>query len=130
MAKNELLLTIIFFLINLYLDVLEFGVRSLPEYTSRFPQVSGITFKIDTSIENSVEVNNNEDFVRVVGERRVYDVKINCEDLDLNKKYTISSHSFILDGGEGYSMFAPCEIIKTAIGSLITNYWWDILVKI
>jgi 5'-nucleotidase len=32
------------------LDALEYGVRTLPDTTSRFPQVSGITYKIDVSI--------------------------------------------------------------------------------
>ena len=99
------------------LDALEFGVRSLPEPTSRFPQVSGITFKIDESINSTVVVDDTENFLRVDGDRRVYDVKINGEDLDVNKNYTISSHSFILDGGDGYSMFTPCEITKTAFGT-------------
>ena len=99
------------------LDALEFGVRTLPASTSRFPQVSGITYKIDTSIDSSVVVDDTENFVSVNGERRVYDVKINGEDLDVNKKYSISSHSFILGGGDGYSMFANCEITKTAFGS-------------
>ena len=98
------------------LDALEYGVRSLPEPTSRFPQVSGITFKVDVSIDSSVIVDENENFVKVGGERRVYDVKINGKNLDLNKYYTISSNSFILDGGDGYIMFYPCEIIQTATG--------------
>ena len=98
------------------LDALEFGVRSLPNPTSRFPQVSGITFKVDVSIDSSVIVDEDENFVKVGGERRVYDVKINGKNLDLNKYYTISSNSFILDGGDGYIMFYPCEIIQTAIG--------------
>ena len=87
------------------LDALEFGVRSLPDPTSRFPQVSGITFKIDTSINSTVVVDENEFFQSVKGERRVYNVKVNGEDLDVNKNYTIVSHSFILDGGDGYTMF-------------------------
>ena len=98
------------------LDALEFGVRSLPEPTSRFPQVSGITFKVDESINSSVVVDENELFKSVNGERRVYNVRVNDEDIDVNKKYTIASHSFILDGGDGYSMFTPCEITKTAFG--------------
>ena len=98
------------------LDALEFGVRSLPSSTSRFPQVSGITFKIDTSINSSVVVDKDENFLRVDGERRVYNVKINGEDLDVNKNYTISSHSYILGGGDGYSMFTPCEIIENSLG--------------
>ena len=36
--------------------------------------------------------------------------------LDLNKKYTIASRSFILGGGDGYSMFTNCETVKTSIG--------------
>ena len=52
------------------LDALEFGVRSLPEPTSRFPQVSRISFKIDTSINSSVVVNKDEMFQGVNGERR------------------------------------------------------------
>ena len=35
---------------------------------------------------------------------------------DLNKKYTISSNSFILGGGDGYSMFAPYPGLKTSFG--------------
>ena len=101
---------------QIILDALEFGVRSLPEPTSRFPQVSGITYKIDISINSSVIVDEDENFLSVDGERRVYDVKINGEDLDINKNYTLTSNSFILDGGDGYFMFNPCEIIQTSIG--------------
>ena len=98
------------------LDALEFGVRTLPDSTSRFPQVSGITYKIDISIDSSVIVDKDEIFDRVSGERRVYDVKINGEDLNLRKIYSIAGSSFILEGGDGYSMFAPYEITKTSIG--------------
>ena len=107
------------------LDALEFGVRTLPAATSRFPQVSGITYKIDTSINSSVVVNENEMFQSVEGERRVYNVKINGTDLDVNKNYTIASHSFILGGGDGYSMFSNCPIIQTAFGvdnEVLLNY--------
>ena len=58
------------------LDALEFGVRDLPKPTSRFPQVSGITYKIDVSINSSVVIDEDENFISVNGERRVYDVKI------------------------------------------------------
>ena len=98
------------------LDALEFGVRTLPDPTSRFPQVSGITYKIDVSIPSSVIVDNDEVFVRVGGKRRVYNVFVNGEKLDLLKKYTISTNSFIIEGGDGYSMFVPFNVIKTSIG--------------
>ena len=106
-------------------DALEFGVRLLPRPTSRFPQVSGITYKIDVSINSSVVIDEDENFISVNGERRVYDVKINGEDLDLNKNYTICGSSFILDGGDGYLMFYPFEITQTSIGvdnEVLMNY--------
>ena len=98
------------------LEALEFGVRTLPGITSRFPQVSGITFKVDTSINSTVVVDDNEVFEKLGNQNRVYDIKVNGKELDLNKKYTLSSHSFILGGGDGYSMFSNCEIVKTAVG--------------
>ena len=97
------------------LEALEFGVRTLPGITSRFPQVSGITFKVDTSINSTVVVDDNEVFEKLGNQNRVYDIKVNGKELDLNKKYTLSSHSFILGGGDGYSMFSNCEIVKTAV---------------
>ena len=107
------------------LEALDFGVRSLPNTTSRFPQVSGITYKVDTSINSSVVVDENEVFQKLGEEQRVYDIKVNGEELDLNKKYTISSSSFILGGGDGYSMFSNCETLKTSIGvdnSVLLDY--------
>ena len=98
------------------LDALEHGVRHLPGTTSRFPQVSGITYKIDVSINSSVVVDDKEVFVEVGGARRVYDVKINDQDLVIEKVYSIASSSFILGGGDGYSMFSDKEITKTSAG--------------
>ena len=107
------------------LEALEFGVRTLPGETTRFPQVSGISYKVDTSINSSVVVDENEVFHSLGKENRVYDVKINGEDLDVNKTYKISSHSFILGGGDGYSMFSDCEILETSLGidnEVLLNY--------
>ena len=77
------------------LEALDFGVRTLPGVTSRFPQVSGITFKVDTSINSTVVVDENEVFKKLGDKQRVYDIRVNGEKLDLNKKYTLSSNSFI-----------------------------------
>ena len=97
------------------LEALDFGVRSLPDVTTRFPQVSGITFKVDTSINSTVVVDENEVFKKLGDKQRVYDIRVNGEKLDLNKKYTLSSNSFILGGGDGYTMFSDCETVKTAV---------------
>ena len=58
----------------------------------------------------------DEVFVKVGGRRRVYDVFVDGQKLDPDKKYTIASNSFILGGGDGYSMFAPYPELKSSIG--------------
>ena len=88
------------------LDALEYGVRYLPKKSPKFPHVSGISFKVDISIKSTVEVDDNDIFVKVKGARRVYDVKVGKEKIDLEKKYRISIDNYIGTGGDGYSMFA------------------------
>ena len=50
------------------LNILEFGMRTLPGISSRFSQVSGIKFKVDDSIPSPVVVNDIESYVKVEGE--------------------------------------------------------------
>ena len=98
---------------SVILDALEFGVMHLPNKSYLFPQVSGINFKIDTSINSSVEVDVRGKFLGVNGERRVYDVKVGNETLEENKKYRMSFDIFIAGGGFGYEMFSKYEVIES-----------------
>ena len=100
------------------LDALEFGVKNLPNKAQRFPQVSGITFDVNTKIPSSVEVDENEMFLRVSGKRRVSGVIINGEELSLERKYKVCLPYFIARGGDGYSMLAKYDII---VNMLITD---------
>ena len=100
------------------LDALEFGVKNLPNKAQRFPQVSGITFDVNTKIPSSVEVDENEMFLRVNGKRRVSGVIINGEELSLERKYKVCLPYFIARGGDGYSMLAKYDII---LNMLITD---------
>ena len=109
------------------LDALEYGMRLLPEKTSIFPQVSGINFKVNTGIKSSVEVDSLEMFVRVAGERRVSDVYVGDEKLDLEKNYTLSFDKYISDGGDGYSMFTKYEEIS--VTSNVDNQAFKIYIK-
>ena len=110
------------------LDALEHGVRLLPEKSARFPQVSGLKYKIDMSINSSVVVDNANVFVKVDGERRVYDVYVGNEKLEPKKNYSISSRSFLLGGGDGYSMFTPYEVTQNSIN--IENQAFSDFIKI
>ena len=95
------------------LDALEFGVSFLPENSGGFPQVSGITFSINTEIESSVTMNEKKQFVSVDGEYRVHDVKVDGKDLDPDAIYTLAITQYLLTGGDGFTMFKDAEIIAT-----------------
>ena len=100
------------------LDALEFGVSNLPGPSGGFPQVSGIAFDVDISINSSVLTDDSGIFLNITGKRRVSNVKINGEDLNLTKKYNASLIEFTANGGDGYSMFAKYEVANE---SLITE---------
>ncbi len=103
------------------LDCLEMCYRvALPETSEDgnaigedggFQQVSGIKLTVDTSVESSVVVDENEMFVSVGDRRRVKDVMVlndegEYEPLDVNKIYTVASHNYLLkEGGSGCPMF-------------------------
>ena len=97
------------------LDALEFGASLLPSYGARFPQVSGIRFCVDLGIESSVRVDENNQFVSVDGPRRVYGVTVDGRPLDPDAEYTLSASTFLLAGGDGYTMFQGLEQISTTM---------------
>ena len=96
------------------MDALEFGVRELPNPSNGFPQVSGLEFDLNTDIDSSGKTENNK-FINVVGERRVSNVKVNGENLNLTKLYNISLLEFIRNGGDGYSMFTKYRVHNESI---------------
>ncbi|MBQ4506240.1 MAG: 5'-nucleotidase C-terminal domain-containing protein [Firmicutes bacterium] len=92
-------------------DALELGCSALPGELGGFNQVSGLTFTVNTAIPSPVVLNDQSEFVRVEGQRRVSDVMIGGEPLDLEKTYTLASHDFMLKScGDGYSMFGEKNI--------------------
>jgi len=93
------------------LDALEFGVSKHPEASGGFPQVSGISYDIDTSLNSSVETDSQGLFLNINGKRRVCNVKINGEDIDPNKNYTVGMSDYIGNGGDGYTMLSKYDVI-------------------
>ena len=94
------------------LDALEFSTKNLPNTTSTFLQVSGIKFKVDVSFKSNVVIDEFENFVKVDGERRVFDVYIGEEKLYENKAYSISFDDYLAEGGDGFSMFGKYKMAK------------------
>lgn len=109
------------------LDFLEMCYRNvLPETAENgqaigedgsFQQVSGLKFTIDTSVESSVVVDENEMFLSVEGERRVKDVLVQNEagmyvPMEPEAVYKVASHNYLMkEGGSGYSMFMDNELL-------------------
>ncbi|MGQ3478001.1 5'-nucleotidase C-terminal domain-containing protein [Paenibacillus sp. TY11] len=70
---------------------LENGTASYPEPSGGFPQVSGISFKIDTSAAKG---------------SRVHSILIGGKALDPEATYTLATNDFTAVGGDQYTMFA------------------------
>jgi len=81
------------------LDALNSGVSKLPAGAGQFPQLSGVTMKVD---------------VRGPPGNRVSDVRVNGEALDMNRAYTVALPDFVLKGGDNYSMFAGQKVLVDA----------------
>ena len=103
-------------------DALEYGVNYLPNSSTGFLQVSGLIFNVNTDIINR-EVKYVSDKLNFDGERRVSNVKVNGEDLNLTKLYNVSLLEDIGDGAYGYTMFTKynsfIESLQTDTDSLI-----------
>jgi 2',3'-cyclic-nucleotide 2'-phosphodiesterase (5'-nucleotidase family) len=81
------------------LEALNSGVSKLPAGAGQFPQLAGLTMKVE---------------VRGPPGNRVSDVRVNGEPLDLNKTYTVALPDFVLKGGDNYSMFVGQKVLVDA----------------
>lgn len=96
---------------QMILDALEYGVSALPLVSARFPQVSGISCRVNREIESSVVLDDKNQFVSVAGERRVSGVYIEDEPLDPMAEYTLTISDYVLNGGDGFTMFREADIL-------------------
>ena len=69
---------------------LENGVSQIEEGAGRFPQVAGITFKVDPTADAG---------------SRVSDVMVAGAPIDLAATYGLVSNNYVRNGGDGYAMF-------------------------
>lgn len=100
-------------------DLLEHCMRFYPVEAGVYQQVSGLTFTLNAYIPTPVVVDNDNNFIKVEGERRVSDLKVlnketgEYEPIDLEKTYTVASHAYLLsDHGEGTTMLEGSRIIS------------------
>ncbi len=97
------------------LDALEWGSRNVPGECGGFLQVSGLSYEIDTTVDNNCIEDENGMFKGIKGSRRVKNVKVGDEPIDPKAKYTVAMHSYMLkEHGDGYTMFDG-EILQDSI---------------
>ncbi len=91
-------------------DALEVSSASVPEEFGGFLQVSGLKFEIDTSVENTFTMNEDDFSLKVDGDRRVKNVMVEKEDgsysaIDLKKKYTVGLSKYLArESGENKTL--------------------------
>ncbi len=96
-------------------DILEHGARRCPEVLGSFFQVSGMSYEIHTYIETPVITNSMDEFVEVdsTKPRRVRNVRIGNEPVDLDEKYTLTGSAYVLlQGGDGLTMLDGVNVIQ------------------
>lgn len=96
------------------IEALEWGARGVGvEEHGAFLQVSGLTYEIDLSVENTTQVDEKGVWVAGPAERyRVHNVKIydretdSYQPLDPNETYKLAGYNYTLrDLGDGFAMF-------------------------
>ena len=83
-------------------EILEHGVARSAEDNEpgRFPQVSGVSFKFDTT--------------KPAG-NRVTDIRVGGKPLEASKTYTLATSDFLVSrGGDGYTMFKDAKVLTDA----------------
>jgi 2',3'-cyclic-nucleotide 2'-phosphodiesterase (5'-nucleotidase family) len=89
------------------LQALNNGVAKMPATAGRFPQVSGLTMRVNVDAPPG---------------QRVSDVRVNGAPLDPDKIYTVAIADYMLKGGDGYEMFAGHPVLTTPeSGELVVN---------
>lgn len=98
------------------LDALEFSVSAAPKEFGGFFQVSGMTFDFHTDIPSPVQRDKSGMYTDIKGERRVHNVLIGGQPLELDTHYTLAGivHT-LLEGGDGYTMFSYKDVVENPV---------------
>lgn len=97
------------------IDVLEHGARECPDPIGGFFQVSGVTFEIHTYRETPVICDQLDNFIEMdeSKERRVQNVFVGGEPVELDKTYTLAGSAYVLiQGGDGLTMLDGAKVVK------------------
>ncbi len=97
------------------IDVLEHGARSCPESLGSFFQVSGVSFELHTWRESPIITDQLGNFTGIdeTKERRVTNVYVGSEPVELDKTYTLAGSVYVLtQGGDGLTMLDGARVVQ------------------
>lgn len=97
------------------LDALEWGARALPDEAGAFLQVSGLSYEVDVSVESGCVSDEDNCLQSIVGDRRVSNVMVGDDPIDEDATYTVCIQDYLIDEGDGFTMFAEGEIINDSV---------------
>jgi 5'-nucleotidase len=82
---------------RIVLEALNAGVSRLPVAAGQFPQISGMTMRVE---------------LQAAGGARVSEVRIQGAPLELDRLYTLAVPDYVLRGGDGYLMFEGLRVLE------------------
>ena len=97
------------------LDALEAATWSTPDAIGAFPQVAGMSFTIDTSVEYVNGEPYSTYFMPANPGSRIKNLTIGGEPVDLNKTYVIATNDFTAAGGDTYGPFVGAPLFNTGL---------------
>lgn len=115
LTRRDILTELPFGNLNILLEVtgetvlaaLENGVSQIESGAGRFPQVSGISFTVDASVDAG---------------SRVSDVLVGGMPLDATRTYTLAANDYIAGGGDGYRMLKGSRVLVGGLSAkLLAN---------
>ena len=114
------------------LEMLEANTNTTPTANGGFPQVSGMSFTIDTTVPyvNGEKYGDTTFYAPAEPGARVKDVKVGGEPLDLDKTYTLATNDFTAAGGDAYYVLTQAANGYNTTVSLedaLVNYTREVL---
>jgi len=113
------------------LEGLEAATCSTPAAIGAFPQVSGITFTIDATVEyvNGEMYPDSTYYSPENPGARVTNVTVGGQALDLSKTYVVATNDFTAAGGDTYYVFKDKPVYNTyvAMEDALVNYTAQVL---
>ena len=96
------------------LDILEWSVHDMPAEFGGFEHVAGMSYEVNPNIPTPCVEDAERMFVAIdeTRPRRVSDVRIGDEAIDVEAEYKLVTNDYILVDGDGFTMLRQAKVLK------------------